>query len=217
MCVLVLWLKDGLQILQRCAKGRLGTTLGVEQVIVRDCNETCERLVQVKRSALPSHFLLQLAEITEDARSTSAQASDVQASDVSYIPCPTSITSGSASMAPRDQQLAPLAIRGVSNPVDSAPANAQGDAKGVAKGGGQPGQRGLCGICGRERAWNGRKTASKERKRASPCLPPPLWACVTSLVYVTGYSPGTVAWRRLVGIVVLDNGSTLMELDKGFP
>jgi hypothetical protein len=67
-------------------------------------------------------------------------------------------------MAPRGQQLAPLAIRGVSNPVGSAPANAKGDAKGGAKGGGHPGQRGLCGICGRERAWKGQKRALKERR-----------------------------------------------------
>lgn len=104
------------------------------QVIVRDEYETSERLVQVMRRALPSDFLLKLAEITEDARTSGAQASDV-----SYITCPTSATSGSASMAPSGQLLPPLAIRGVSDSVGSAPANAKG---------GQPGQRGLCAICG---------------------------------------------------------------------
>ena len=95
------------------------------QVIVRDEYETSERLVQVMRRALPSDFLLELAEITEDARTSGAHASDA-----SYITCPTSATSGS------------LAIRGVSDPVGTAPANAKG---------GQPGQRGLCAICGVER------------------------------------------------------------------
>jgi hypothetical protein len=157
--------------------------IGVGQVMVRDSNQTSERLVQVKRSPLPSHFLLQLAEISEDAP-TSAEA---------WISCSKSATSASASMAPSDQLLPPLAMRAVSNPVRAAPGNAKaGDAKaGEAKGGGQPGQRGLCAICGKERgsASFRKRTSELLHLRPSPFVAVCYLSCVGHRVFTLHRNP----------------------------